>query len=159
MDHTRTLLNRIQTVKQPCDLDLLVFFAKHPRTLLTSEKQLAQLLGYDITAITRSLDVLLEAGLVTRSQKLNASFPARMYVFSTDAMNAGPLAAIVALASSRQGRLELRRALEHSEARGRDGAAIPGANEAASRADAPERERGPTHRDRMSSLRGVVDGG
>jgi hypothetical protein len=159
MDHTRTLLNGIPTLQQPCDLDLLVFFAKHPRTLLSRE-QLARLLGYDIRAIARSLDVLMEASLVTRSHKQNGARPARMYVFSTDAMNAGPLPAIVGLASSREGRLELRRALTHPEVKGTDSPAIPGGNEAVARADGADLEL-VTHtplRNRMSRLGGDGDG-
>lgn len=110
MDQALTLLNRVPTLQRPCDLDLLVFFAKHPRTLMASE-QLARLLGYQLNEIARSLDVLIEAGLLTRTQ--NPIRPARMYVFATDGRNAGWLSAFVELASTREGRLALRLALTH----------------------------------------------
>jgi hypothetical protein len=123
MEHTRTLLNAIPALKRPCDLDLLVFFAKHSRALLSPE-QLARLLGYDLKEVARSLDVLLAAGYLTRSPKQNRARPARMYVFSDDAMNAGPLPAIVRLASSRKGRTALRLALTPSATGDRDDVTI-----------------------------------
>ena len=113
MDDARTLLTRIQAIQGSCDLDLLVFFAKHQRTLLTSE-HLARLLGYPLTEIARSLDVLLGAGFLTRTQ--NPTYPSKMYVFTTGGTNGGALSALVALASTREGRLALRHAVTHSTA-------------------------------------------
>ena len=55
MDDARTLLNHIPAIQRPCDLDLLVFFARHWRALLSSE-QLARLLGYPLKEIARSRD-------------------------------------------------------------------------------------------------------
>jgi hypothetical protein len=144
MDHARALLNGIPALRCSCDLDLLVFFAKHSRALLSSE-QLARLLGYELTEIARSLSVLVAAGYLTRSQKQNRVSPARMYVFSTDAMDGGPLSAIVRFASSRDGRLALRLALASSPA--------------ALDADAPRLEPKTGARDQMSSERGRVDVG
>lgn len=107
-DDARTLLNRIPTLQRPCDLDLLVFFAKHWRVLLSSE-QLARLLGYPLNEIARSRDVLVAAGLLTRAQ--DPTRPERMYVLNPEFMNDGPLAALVTRASTPGGRLSLRRAL------------------------------------------------
>jgi hypothetical protein len=112
MDQALILLSRIPAVQRPCDLDLLVFFAKHPLTLMASE-QLARLLGYQLNEIARSLDVLLAAGLLTRTQ--NPSRSARMYVFSANGAKEGWSAELVQLASTREGRLGLRRVLIHSE--------------------------------------------
>jgi hypothetical protein len=108
MDQTRQLLNQIPALQRPCDLDLFVFFAKHPRTLLASE-QLARLLGYPLAEIAQSLDVLLEAGLLTRTQ--NKTRSARMYVFATDGTNREWLLTFMARALTREGRLALRKAL------------------------------------------------
>ena len=116
-DRARTLLERLPALQRPCDLDLLVFFAQHMRTLMSSE-QLARLLGYPITEIARSLDALIAAGLLTRTQ--NPVRPARMYVFSTGGANGGSLSAVVECASTREGRLALRTALTRSPA-GRTG--------------------------------------
>ena len=114
IDQARTLLTRIPALERPCDLDLFVFFAKHPRTLMASD-QLARLLGYQLNEIARSLDVLLAAGLLTRTQNLTR--PVRMYVFATGGTNGGSVPAVVELASTREGRLALRRVLTHSRVR------------------------------------------
>ena len=119
-DSARTLLERLPALQRPCDLDLLVFFAQHRRTLMSSE-QLARLLGYPIKEIARSLDALIAAGLLTRTQ--NPVRPARMYVFTTGGANGGSLSAVVKCASTREGRLALRRALTRSSAGGTDGPA------------------------------------
>ena len=104
----RTLLSRIPALQLPSDLDLLVFFARHPRTLMASE-QLARLVGYKPNEIAKSLDVLLDLGLLMRTP--NRTRTARMYVFPTEGTNDGWLPAFVELASTRDGRLALRRAL------------------------------------------------
>jgi hypothetical protein len=61
------LLDRIGVLNNPCDLDLVIFFAGHPRSLLASES-LASFLGYELKEIADSLDTLLAAGLLTRAQ-------------------------------------------------------------------------------------------
>jgi hypothetical protein len=70
------LLDRIGMLRHPCDLDLLLFVARHPRTLITS-KQIAAWLGYELKQIADSLEVLLEGGLRTRRQ--NPTHAARRY--------------------------------------------------------------------------------
>lgn len=127
MDHARTLLNGIPALQRPCDLDLLVFFARHPRTLMTSE-QLARLLGYQLNDVAQSLDVLLGAGFLTLTQ--NPSRPVRMYVFPADGTHGGWLPAFVEFASTRAGRLALRRALTHSPAGRTDGLATQAGDDA-----------------------------
>ena len=102
-----------------CDLDLLIFFARHPRALLTSES-LASFLGYDLKTIANSLEVLMAAGLLKRAQ--TPAHAARLYVFAPDGANGDWLSALVALASTRQGRLVLREGLRA----GRDAASEGG---------------------------------
>ena len=65
-------------IQHPCDLDLLVFFHRHPRVLLTSE-HLAARVGYDLKQVARSLDLLIERGLLSRW--LNPSRVPRVYFF------------------------------------------------------------------------------
>ena len=113
MDHARRLLDRVDILGNPCDLDVLVFFARHPRTLLASE-QLAILLGYEFTQVTGSLNVLQRAGLITVSQ--NPIDTAHVYVFTTGDQGAGWLRDLVQFASTRQGRLALVRALRERPA-------------------------------------------
>ena len=110
-DDARRLLDRVGVLKHACDLDLLIFFARHPRSLLTSES-LAGFLGYDLKEIADSLDTLLAAGLLTRAQ--TSAHAARLYVFAIDDPDDSSgewLASLVAVASTRQGRLALRQAL------------------------------------------------
>lgn len=104
----RTLLNGIPALQRRCDLDLLVFFARHWRALLSSE-QLSGLLGYPLKEVARSRDVLVAAGLLTRAQ--DSTRPERLYVLNPECMTGGPLPAIVTLASTPLGRSSLRRAL------------------------------------------------
>ena len=44
-EQARCLLDRIGILRDRCDLDLLLFFVRHPRVLLSSE-QIAALRGY-----------------------------------------------------------------------------------------------------------------
>lgn len=64
-------------LRNACDLDLLLFFSRHPRVVLSSE-QLATYIGYDLAEVARALDRLLGAGLLKRA--LNHGTPGRMYV-------------------------------------------------------------------------------
>jgi hypothetical protein len=113
LDRARELLAQVPALQHPCDLDLFVFFARHPRTLIASE-QLARMLGYQLKDIAESLDILLAAGMLTRTQQ--PSRLARMYVFATANTDDRWLAELVAVASSRAGRLTMRQALAHSQA-------------------------------------------
>jgi hypothetical protein len=102
-------LNRTGFLKHSCDLDLLVFFARHPHALVTSE-QLAPWLGYELSQVADSLEVLMRAGLLTRTQ--NPAHAARLYVL--DITTGGDwFPEFLALASTRAGRLAMREALSH----------------------------------------------
>ena len=103
-DDAAQLLERIGVLRSRCDLDLLLFFARHPAALLTSE-QLANWLGHELKAIAASLDVLQQARLIERHQ--NPSHAARMYVFRADPAGGGWLPSLLRLAKTREGRLAL----------------------------------------------------
>ena len=83
----------------PCDLDLLRFFQRHPRALLTTE-QLAAWVGYDVQQVSRSLDSLIGAGLVTRSPTPKCS--ARMYVLTSGGTHGGWLKSLLEVADARR---------------------------------------------------------
>ena len=68
-------------LRDACDLDLLLFFSRHPRVVLSSE-QLATYVGYELQQVARALDRLLGAGLLKRA--LNQGAPGRMYVLEVD---------------------------------------------------------------------------
>ena len=100
----RRLLERMEVLEQPSDLDLLIFFARHPHSLLSSE-HLAALLGYDIKLIAASLDLLVAAGLVTRTQ--SARHAARLFVLSDGGTHRGWVPELLSIASTREGRLAM----------------------------------------------------
>lgn len=104
----RSLLERIRGVRHACDLDLLLFFYRHPRALLTAE-QIVAWLGHDRERVAKSLEGLIDAGLVSRSQ--NPSRAARLYVLEMEAIPGGVLGSFLQLAATRQGRLEIIRLL------------------------------------------------
>ena len=106
-EDARRLLDGIGLTRL-CDLDLLLFFARHPRALLSSES-LAGFLGHDLKDIADSLELLMAAGLLTRTQ--TTAHAARLYEFAPDEASGDWLASLVALASTREGRLVLRRGL------------------------------------------------
>jgi hypothetical protein len=108
-EDARRLLDRIGVLKHACDLDLLMFFARHPRALLTSE-QLAAWLGYELKQIAESLEMLLEVGLLTRTQ--NPTHAARMYVFVGENSFDDWVPPLLKAASTRAGRLAVRKELE-----------------------------------------------
>jgi hypothetical protein len=110
VDDARAVLSRIPAIAHTSDLDLLIFFAKHPRTLMSSE-QLARLLGYQLSDVAHSLDVLLSIGILTRTQ--NPARLPRMYCFTADGDD-GWLPRLMTLGSTRAGRLALRHALSES---------------------------------------------
>jgi hypothetical protein len=107
--HARGLLDCIEVLRHPSDVDSLIFFVRHPRALMANE-QLAAFLGYEIKRIAESLDVLLEAGFLRRIP--TRAHAAWMYVFAANDTNEGLLLPLVELACTREGRLAIRRALK-----------------------------------------------
>ena len=107
-EHAQRLLNSIGFLRHRCDLDLLLFFVRHPRSLLTSD-QIAAFLGYDLKRVGDSLDILLSAKLLTRSQ--SPAHAARLYVFAVNGTAGGWLPSLVEAVSTREGRLALRQAM------------------------------------------------
>jgi DNA-binding MarR family transcriptional regulator len=112
-EDARRVLDQVGVLRHRSDLDLLVFFARHPRTLLTSD-QIATFLGYELPQIAASLERLLEAGYLTRTQ--NRAHAARLYVFSIGASTGGWLPELLKLGSTREGRLILLAQLSDGEA-------------------------------------------
>jgi len=114
-EDARRLVERVDVVRRPSDLDLLIFFARHPRTLLASE-QLAAFLGYGANEIDASLDTLVGARLITRTA--TPLLAARLYELPVDhPTRGGWLPALLQLASTREGRLALLRALRRARER------------------------------------------
>ncbi|HSF06778.1 MAG TPA: MarR family transcriptional regulator [Methylomirabilota bacterium] len=103
------LLDRIDCLKHPCDLDLLLFFYRHPRAFLISER-LAAYVGYDRAQVVQSLEVLITAGLLRRSP--DSTHPARLYVLTPGSTLGGWLSSLLRFAATRDGRLAVLHALK-----------------------------------------------
>ena len=113
-EEAKRLVEQAGVLRRGSDLDLLVFFARHPRALLTSE-QIATFLGYDINQIAESLELLLESRLVTRTQ--NPNHAARLYVLTSGHESGGWLPGLLEFSASRKGRLALLTALTERRTR------------------------------------------
>ena len=108
------MLERIGSIRKGCDLDLLLFFYRHPRALLTGD-QLVAYLGYDRERIEDSIERLIEAGLLTRSQ--NPARAARLYVLELDGVPGGLLSSLASIAVTRAGREDAMRLLQSGPVR------------------------------------------
>lgn len=105
----RAALERISGIRHPCDLDLLLFFYRHPCALLTSER-IVEYVGYDRDRVSKSLDGLIDAGLLSRSP--NPAHAARLYLLKLQGRPGGPLEPLLHFAATRPGRREVMQLLE-----------------------------------------------
>ena len=103
-----------------CDVDLLLFFLRHPHTLLTSDR-LAAYVGYDLNQVAASLDKLIASGLVERSR--NPTYATRLYTLKRDGFRHEWLSWLREIGSTREGRLDLMEAVaQHTREATRHGA-------------------------------------
>jgi hypothetical protein len=98
-------------LRDGCDLDLLLFFSRHPRVVLSCE-QLAAYVGYDLPQVARSLDLLVSTGLLRRS--LNQATSGRMYVLEID-RSEGWLEPLRRVCATPEGRNALRAELKRRQ--------------------------------------------
>ena len=103
-----SLLEQAGIFRNACDLDLFLFFVGHPRSILTSES-VATFLGYELKRIAESLEVLIGAGVIRRTQ--TSAHAARLYVLVTEDTDRQWLPALLEMASTRAGRVLLKTAL------------------------------------------------
>ena len=96
------LLDRIGCVRHPCDLDLLLFFYRHPQAYLKTER-LAEYTGYDLPQVVQSLETLIPAGLLRQSP--DSTRPARLYVLTESSTLGQWLSSLLQIAATREGRL------------------------------------------------------
>ena len=104
-EDAKQVLARVPEVKNACDLDLLVFLHRHPRTLLTNE-QLARFAGYDMKEIAKTLETFIENGMLERTTQPSAH-AARMYLLVLNGPNRGGVRALLDMASTRLGRRQV----------------------------------------------------
>src|SRR5256884_6002940 len=112
------LLHRIGCLRQPCDLDLLLFCSRHPRAFLLSER-LAEYVGYDLTQVMQSLETLITAGLLRRSP--NSTHPAQLYVLTPGSPLGGWLSSLLRIAETRERRLAVLASLTNESSTRRPG--------------------------------------
>lgn len=110
------LLDRIGCLRHPCDLDLLLFFSRHPRAFLISER-LAQYVGYEPPQVDQSLETLINAGLLRQSP--DSTHPAQLYVLTRGSALGGWLSSLLRIAATREGRLAIIHALKQRQSSGR----------------------------------------
>lgn len=103
-DEASRLLARTPVIRGACELDLLGFLHRHPRTLLTRE-QLAVFVGYDMKQVAKSIDLFIDAGLLGRTK--NRMHAARMYSLVLDGHQGDGITALLELAATKQGRLDI----------------------------------------------------
>jgi hypothetical protein len=103
----------IGPLQHSSDLDVLLFFRRFPRVLLTNER-LAQYVGYDVRQVAKSVEVLIDAEILSRSQ--NPNHEARFYVL-TSGQSDEWVRQVVSTASTREGRTRLIRILKDLQLR------------------------------------------
>ncbi|MGH9328038.1 MAG: hypothetical protein ACRD2B_15320 [Terriglobia bacterium] len=97
----RRLLTEALIIRNPCDLDLLMFLYRHPRIFLTSE-QIGAFVGHPMNQVAASLEIFTEAGLLDRTQ--NATHAARMYHLKFGGPEGDGLKKLLTAASTSKGR-------------------------------------------------------
>ena len=102
----RALCHRLT---HPCDLDLLMYFSRHPLALLT-RKGLSRAVGYDARQIKASVDALVAAKLLQGSSS-TCRPRAELYRF-TPGVWTTVLPGLLQFASSADGRQQLFQALQ-----------------------------------------------
>jgi hypothetical protein len=110
LEVAKRLLARAPFIQNACDLDLIVFLHRHPRTLVTSE-QLAGFVGYGLQEIANALDAFIEAGLLERTSQ-QSSHAARMFVLLPEGPQRDGARALLELGSTREGRESILAALK-----------------------------------------------
>lgn len=102
------LLAGAAVIRNACDLDLLVFLWRHPRTLLTSA-QVAAFVGYPLKQTAESLELFIDSGLLDRTE--NAQHAARMYLLKLDGHANDGLRRLLEIGATRDGRRRVIEAL------------------------------------------------
>jgi hypothetical protein len=105
----RSMLDRVRCIRCACDLDLLLFFHRHPCSLLASDRIFAHL-GYAFQQAALSLDGLVDSGVLTRSR--GRSGAACLYVLETRGLGGDALSSLLRIAATPAGRQGLMRLLK-----------------------------------------------
>ncbi len=104
----RSMLAHIRVIRYACDLDLLMFFFRHPCALLSVEQVAAQV-GYARERVEESLDALIDSGLVKHSE--SPSHAARLYALQLGGPPGEQVTPILQIAATHEGRRKVMRLL------------------------------------------------
>ena len=115
LELAKRLVDRAPAIRNACELDLMAFLYRHPRTLLTTE-QLAGFVGYSLKDIAAALDAFIEVGLLERTTQ-QSMHAARLFSLLPDGPHGGGVRALVELAATRKGRRDILDALKASGSR------------------------------------------
>ena len=80
---TIELLQRVEAagIREACEFDLLLFFARHPRVVLRPD-QIATYVGHEVEHVARGLEQMLSASIL--KQALSPGGGGTMYVLAAD---------------------------------------------------------------------------
>jgi len=104
----RSKLTHIGVIRCACDLDLLMFFYRHPCALLSVE-HLAIQVGYARAQVDESLDALIDSSLLKHSE--SPSHAARLYALQLGGPPGEQITPILQFAATHEGRRKIMRLL------------------------------------------------
>lgn len=103
------MLRHVPCIRSPCDLDLLLFFHRHPCALLAADQIFAKL-GYGREPAATSLDALVGAGILTRSRGRSGAIC--LYVLDLWGLQDDALTSLLRIAATPAGRQSMIRMLK-----------------------------------------------
>lgn len=103
------MLDEVRCIRHACDLDLLLFFTRHPSALLAAEQIFARL-GCDFQQAAVSLEALVDAGIVKRSRGRTGAVC--LYALEAGGLEDAALRSLLRLSATPSGRRNIMRLLE-----------------------------------------------
>lgn len=103
------MLDEVRCIRRACDLDLLLFFARHPCALLAAEQIFAHL-GYDFQQAAVALEALVDAGIVKRSRGRTGAVC--FYALEASGLEGAALRSLLRLSATPSGRRNIMRLLK-----------------------------------------------
>lgn len=105
------MLDEVRCIRRACDLDLLLFFVRHPCALLAAEQIFAHL-GYDFQQAAVSLEELVDAGVLKRSRGRTGAVC--LYALEAGGLEGAALRSLLRIAATPSGRQTMMRQLKSS---------------------------------------------
>ena len=109
------MLDEVRCIRRACDLDLLLFFVRHPCALLAADQIFARL-GYDFQQAAVSLEELVDAGVLKRSRGRTGAVC--LYALEAGGLEGAALRSLLRIAATPSGRQTMMRLLKSSPGSG-----------------------------------------